>query len=62
MSQEAPIAVGSVIASKIPGSTLWKVCPATVNEPVHSSTVDGEMMWVCSAASAVTGLNVEPAG
>ena len=52
------------------GSTLWKTSPGaivpsglrTTNVPVQASDVEGEITCVCSAASAVTGLKVEPAG
>jgi hypothetical protein len=62
VSHDCAIAVGSVIASLTNGFQLLKVWPATLYEPVQGSGLYGARMCSCIAASAVTGLNVEPGG
>ena len=62
MSHEAPIACGRVIGSFENGSQFLKTCPCTSNFGVHWRVWNGEISRSCIAASAVTGLNVEPGG
>ena len=56
------------IAWSTNGSQLWKTCFfglrsfGEVYEPVHGRYAYGETRCSCIAASAVTGLNVEPGG
>ena len=62
MSHDCSSAVGKVIVSLAPRSTLKNVWLPRVNEPVHACGVYGVMIPPLSAASEMIGLNVEPVG
>ena len=62
MSHDSASAVGSDMLEYTPASTLLKVKPPIVNEPLQSCGVVGVMIPSESAASATIGLNVEPVG
>ena len=62
MSHDWAIAVGRVIEVFTNGSQFLKSWPATLYVPVQGSALYGDRMCSCIAASAVTGLNVEPGG
>jgi hypothetical protein len=51
-----------VIGSFAKGSQFVKVCPSMTSLPVHWMSSSGATRPVSSAASAVTGLKVDPGG
>ena len=62
MSHDWASAVGSVIGWFTNGVQFLKVWPEVLYVGVHGSDWYGDRMCSCIAASAVTGLKVEPGG